>query len=89
MLCQIIFISTLIGILKHFGILPLTIPTVGTLLSKVNGMGMLESFDAGSTLMLGQSENFIGYKGIIDISRRTGYTHDRHRCVDGFNVDCQ
>ncbi|MGN6041897.1 NupC/NupG family nucleoside CNT transporter [Serratia marcescens] len=74
-LCPIIFISALIGILQHFRILPLTIRLVGTLLSKVNGMGKLESFNAVSTLVLGQSENFIAYKGIIgDISPRRMYT---------------
>ncbi|CAI0793684.1 Nucleoside-transport system protein nupC [Serratia entomophila] len=74
-LCPIIFISALIGILQHFRILPLIIRVVGTLLSKVNGMGKLESFNAVSTLVLGQSENFIAYKGIIgDISPRRMYT---------------
>ncbi|EMH5182860.1 NupC/NupG family nucleoside CNT transporter [Serratia marcescens] len=74
-LCPIIFISALIGILQHFRILPLLIRLVGTLLSKVNGMGKLESFNAVSTLVLGQSENFIAYKGIIgDISPRRMYT---------------
>ncbi|TQI77984.1 CNT family concentrative nucleoside transporter [Serratia fonticola] len=74
-LCPIIFISALIGILQHFRILPLVIRAVGTLLSKVNGMGKLESFNAVSTLVLGQSENFIAYKGIIaDISPRRMYT---------------
>lgn len=74
-LCPIIFVSALIGILQHFHILPLIIRVVGTLLSKVNGMGKLESFNAVSTLILGQSENFIAYKGIIaDISPRRMYT---------------
>ena len=74
-LCPIIFSSALIGILQHFRILPLIIRLVGTLLSKVNGMGKLESFNAVSTLVLGQSENFIAYKGIIgDISPRRMYT---------------
>ncbi|CNG39952.1 NupC/NupG family nucleoside CNT transporter [Yersinia massiliensis] len=74
-LCPIIFISALIGILQHFHILPLIIRVVGTLLSKVNGMGKLESFNAVSTLILGQSENFIAYKGVIaDISPRRMYT---------------
>ncbi|MEL5300134.1 nucleoside transporter C-terminal domain-containing protein [Serratia nevei] len=74
-LCPIIFIFALIGILQHFRILPLIIRLVGTLLSKVNGMGKLESFNAVSTLVLGQSENFIAYKGIIgDISPRRMYT---------------
>ncbi|MBT0730767.1 NupC/NupG family nucleoside CNT transporter [Rosenbergiella nectarea] len=74
-LCPIIFISALIGILQHWKILPLLIRIVGTLLSKVNGMGKLESFNAVSTLILGQSENFIAYKGILaDIPPKRLYT---------------
>ena len=74
-LCPIVFISALIGILQHWRILPLLIRLVGTLLSKVNGMGKLESFNAVSTLILGQSENFIAYKGILgDIPAKRLYT---------------
>ncbi|MBP2195708.1 NupC/NupG family nucleoside CNT transporter [Pantoea cypripedii] len=74
-LCPIVFISALIGILQHWRILPLLIRLVGTLLSKVNGMGKLESFNAVSTLILGQSENFIAYKGILgDIPAPRLYT---------------
>ncbi|PXF29056.1 nucleoside permease [Pokkaliibacter plantistimulans] len=74
-LCPIIFISVLIGILQHFRILPLIIRGVGTVLSKVNGMGKLESFNAVSSLLLGQSENFIAYKGILgELSSRRMYT---------------
>ena len=74
-LCPIIFISALIGILQHWRILPLFIRLVGTLLSKVNGMGKLESFNAVSALILGQSENFIAYKGVLgDLSSRRLFT---------------
>ena len=74
-LCPIVFISALIGILQHWRILPLLIRIFGTLLSKINGMGKLESFNAVSTLILGQSENFIAYKGILgDIPPRRLYT---------------
>lgn len=74
-LCPIVFVSALIGILQHFRILPWVIRGIGTVLSKVNGMGKLESFNAVSTLVLGQSENFIVYKGVIaDISQRRMYT---------------
>ncbi|RTF21380.1 NupC/NupG family nucleoside CNT transporter [Serratia marcescens] len=74
-LCPIIFISALIGILQHFRILPLIIRLVGTLLSKVNGMGKLESFNAVSSLILGQSENFIAYKDILGkMSEKRMYT---------------
>ncbi len=74
-LCPIIFISALIGILQHMRILPVLIRVVGTALSKINGLGKLESFNAVSTLILGQSENFIAYKGILaDISPRRLYS---------------
>lgn len=74
-LCPIVFISALIGILQHWRILPLFIRVIGTALSKVNGMGKLESFNAVSTLIFGQSENFIAYKGILgDLSPRRMYT---------------
>lgn len=74
-LCPIIFISVLIGILQHLRILPLVIRAIGTLLSKINGMGKLESFNAVSSLILGQSENFITYKKVLStISPRRLYT---------------
>ncbi|MCV2508444.1 MAG: NupC/NupG family nucleoside CNT transporter [Candidatus Lightella neohaematopini] len=64
-LCPIIFVSVLIGILQYIRVLPIIIITIGTILSKVSGMGKLESFNAISSLMLGQSENFIAYKNIL------------------------
>ncbi|BBU82151.1 nucleoside permease NupC [Escherichia coli] len=82
-LCPIVFISALIGILQHIRVLPVIIRAIGFLLSKVNGMGKLESFnlDIGiremhvSSLILGQSENFIAYKDILGkISRNRMYT---------------
>jgi CNT family concentrative nucleoside transporter len=74
-LCPIIFISALIGILQHWRILPIFIRVIGTLLSKLNGMGKLESFNAVSSLILGQSENFIAYKGVLgDLSSRRLFT---------------
>ena len=74
-LCPIVFISALIGILQHIRLLPLVIRVIGTLLSKVNGMGKLESFNAVSSLILGQSENFIAYKDILGkMSERRMYT---------------
>lgn len=74
-LCPIIFISALIGILQHWRILPIFIRLIGTLLSKLNGMGKLESFNAVSSLILGQSENFIAYKGVLgDLSSRRLFT---------------
>ena len=74
-LCPIVFISALIGILQHWKILPIFIRLIGTLLSKLNGMGKLESFNAVSSLILGQSENFIAYKGVLaDLSSRRLFT---------------
>ena len=74
-LCPIVFISALIGILQHIRILPIVIRAIGTVLSKINGMGKLESFNAVSSLILGQSENFIAYKDIIGkMSRNRMYT---------------
>ncbi|VAX76836.1 Nucleoside permease NupC [Serratia symbiotica] len=74
-LCPIVFISTLIGILQYVKVLPFIIQIVGTVLSKVNGMGKLESFNAISSLILGQSENFIAYKDILSkISEKRMYT---------------
>ena len=74
-LCPIVFISALIGILQHFRILPIVIRAIGTVLSKINGMGKLESFNAVSSLILGQSENFIAYKDILGkMSQRRMYT---------------
>ena len=74
-LCPIVFISALIGILQHIRVLPVIIRAIGFLLSKVNGMGKLESFNAVSSLILGQSENFIAYKDILGkMSRNRMYT---------------
>ncbi|EAY6203967.1 nucleoside permease NupC, partial [Salmonella enterica] len=74
-LCPIVFISALIGILQHIRVLPVVIRAIGFLLSKVNGMGKLESFNAVSSLILGQSEDFIAYKDILGkMSRNRMYT---------------
>lgn len=61
-LLPIVFISALIGILQHLKILPLIMKGIGLLLSKVNGMGKLESYNAVASLMVGQSEVFITLK---------------------------
>ncbi|CEN31985.1 Nucleoside permease nupC [Candidatus Westeberhardia cardiocondylae] len=74
-LCPIIFISSIIGILQYIRLLPFLIFIIGTILSKINGMGKLESFNAISTLMLGQSENFIIYKDkITKITKKQIFT---------------
>jgi len=61
-LLPIIFISALIGILQHLKILPFFMKWIGWALSKINGMGKLESYNAVASLMVGQSEVFITLK---------------------------
>ncbi|CAH0536688.1 NupC/NupG family nucleoside CNT transporter [Vibrio marisflavi] len=74
-LMPIVFISALIGILQHIKLLPIVIKAIGYVLSKINGMGKLESFNAISALMVGQSENFITYKDVLGkMSERRMYT---------------
>ncbi|MFJ7951128.1 NupC/NupG family nucleoside CNT transporter [Lysinibacillus sp. NPDC096418] len=66
-LLPIVFISVLIGILQHFKILPFFMKWVGLLISKVNGMGKLESYNAVASAMVGQSEVFITVKKQLDM----------------------
>ncbi|MGN7356995.1 NupC/NupG family nucleoside CNT transporter [Paenibacillus sp. SAF-054] len=61
-LLPIIFISALIGILQYIKVLPIIIRFIGLVLSKVNGMGKLESYNAVASAILGQSEVFISVK---------------------------
>ncbi|AZV49516.1 pyrimidine nucleoside transporter NupC [Bacillus halotolerans] len=61
-LLPIVFISALIGILQKWKILPFIIKYIGLALSKVNGMGRLESYNAVASAILGQSEVFISLK---------------------------
>lgn len=71
-LLPIVFISALIGILQYLKILPFIMKWIGFLLSKVNGMGKLESYNAVASLIVGQSEVFITLKkqlGAIPPSR--------------------
>ncbi|MFC7392060.1 NupC/NupG family nucleoside CNT transporter [Scopulibacillus cellulosilyticus] len=61
-LLPIIFIAIIIGILQYLRILPLIIRGVGWLLSKVNGLGKLESYNAVAAAIVGQGEVFITVK---------------------------
>ncbi len=61
-LMPIVFVSALIGILQYLKILPLIIKYLGLVISKVNGMGKLESYNAVASAILGQSEVFISIK---------------------------
>ena len=74
-LLPIVFISALIGILQHLKILPFLMRGIGVLLSKVNGMGKLESYNAVASLMVGQSEVFITLKKQLGLlSKQRLYT---------------
>jgi nucleoside transport protein len=74
-LLPIIFISALIGILHYFRILPLLARFFGTILNLITGAGKLESFNAISSMCVGQSENLIIYKDIFHkLSESTVYT---------------
>ncbi|MFC4617550.1 NupC/NupG family nucleoside CNT transporter [Camelliibacillus cellulosilyticus] len=61
-LLPIVFISVLIGIFQWLKILPWIMRGIGWVLSKVNGMGKLESYNAIASAMIGQSEVFISVK---------------------------
>ena len=61
-LMPIVFISAIIGILRYVKILPLFMRGVGLALSKINGMGKLESYNGIASAILGQSEVFISIK---------------------------
>jgi nucleoside transport protein len=61
-LLPIVFISVLIGIAQYIKILPFIIRYLGLVLSKVNGLGKLESYNAVASAVFGQSEVFISVK---------------------------
>ncbi|NIK75153.1 nucleoside transport protein [Paenibacillus castaneae] len=74
-LLPIVVISALIGILQYFKIMPFVIKYIGLVLSKVNGMGKLESYNAVASAILGQSEVFISVKKQIGLlSQQRLYT---------------
>lgn len=61
-LMPIVFISALIGILQHIKVLPFIMKWIGWAISKVNGMGKLESYNGVASAIVGQSEVFITVK---------------------------
>jgi nucleoside transport protein len=65
-LLPIVFISALIGILQHIKVLPFVMKWIGLGLSKINGMGKLESYNAVASAIVGQSEVFITVKKQLD-----------------------
>ncbi|MGG1574686.1 NupC/NupG family nucleoside CNT transporter [Fictibacillus sp. NRS-1165] len=64
-LLPIVFISVLIGIAQHLRILPFVIKWIGFFLSKINGLGRLESYNAVASAVFGQSEVFISVKKLL------------------------
>jgi nucleoside transport protein len=71
-LLPIVFVSVLIGIFQYLKILPFIMKIIGLLLSKVNGMGKLESYNAVASAVIGQSEVFITVKkqlGLLPANR--------------------
>jgi len=73
-LMPIIFISAIIGILNYFKILPLIIKYVGLILSKITGLGRMESYVGAAAMFLGQSEVFISVKNLVhDMSSKRLY----------------
>ena len=58
-LLPLVFMSVLIGILNYIKVLPFIIKYLGFILSKITGMGKLESYFAVSTAVLGQPEVFL------------------------------
>ena len=82
MLLPIVFISALIGILQYTRILPWIINVLGFLISKINGMGRLESYNAVSAAILGQSEVFISLKQQLPyIPKQRLYTLTASQCL--------
>ncbi|MEH7119905.1 nucleoside transporter C-terminal domain-containing protein [Neobacillus vireti] len=71
-LLPIVFISVLIGIFQYLKILPFIMRVIGLALSKINGMGKLESYNAVASAIVGQSEVFITVKkqlGLLPANR--------------------
>ena len=78
-LMPIVVISALIGILQYIRILPFVIKYIGLVLSKINGMGKLESYNAVASAILGQSEVFISVKNKSGYCRNIGCTPSAHQ----------
>ncbi|AQS54289.1 Nucleoside permease NupC [Jeotgalibaca dankookensis] len=65
-LMPIVFISALLGILNYLKILPFIIKWVGLGLSKISGLGKLESYVGVAAMVLGQTEIFLSIKDFMD-----------------------
>ncbi|WP_085522733.1 NupC/NupG family nucleoside CNT transporter [Tuberibacillus sp. Marseille-P3662] len=74
-LLPLVFISVLIGIVNYIKVLPFVIKYIGLVLSKITGMGKLESYFAVSTAVFGQPEVFLTIiKQIPLLSQKRLYT---------------
>ncbi|CAM3365960.1 NupC/NupG family nucleoside CNT transporter [Vagococcus fessus] len=74
-LMPVVFISALVGILNYIKVLPFVIKWVGRGISKITGMGELESYFSISTAVLGQPEVFLTIKEQIPkLSTKQLYT---------------
>ena len=65
-LMPIVFISALLGILNYLKILPFIIKWIGLGLSKISGLGKLESYVGVAAMVLGQTEIFLSIKDFMD-----------------------
>ncbi|WP_100159609.1 nucleoside transporter C-terminal domain-containing protein [Proteus columbae] len=64
-LMPLVFICSIIGILKYFGILRLIILILGSLINKVAKVGKLESFSAMSAVVVGMMAVYVSIKEYI------------------------
>ncbi|MEQ5225346.1 nucleoside transporter C-terminal domain-containing protein [Proteus cibi] len=64
-LMPLVFICSIIGILKYFGILRLIILILGSLINKVAKVGKLESFSAVSAVVVGMMAVYVSIKEYI------------------------
>lgn len=74
-LLPMVFICSLIGILKYFGILQFIIRIFGLLFNKLLHLGEVESYTAVSSLILGMTPVYVSLKDILyKLDKRTMYT---------------
>lgn len=74
-LLPMVFICSLIGIHKYFGILQFIIRIFGLLFNKLLHLGEVESYTAVSSLILGMTPVYVSLKDILyKLDKRTMYT---------------
>ncbi|MBE7209605.1 MAG: NupC/NupG family nucleoside CNT transporter [Gluconacetobacter diazotrophicus] len=67
---QIVYVSALIGLLYHWGVMQLLARVLGSGLRRLLGTTRIESFSAVSTIILGQSEMPVAIKPFVPILTR-------------------